>query len=275
MPLATALLLFFSIVSYSWADNSAPAPFFFNHPKFSRADALDRVPDKKPKPFVFLYNTPSSRSTKAIKHFQSDSVSYVQVIAINEPCLRNARCGSYEFLYGLSVPRYIKLIHHKDSRFKAKAKKYASRIRNGVLSKIPEGKPCAVTPLLETILSRRDAETFYSWVAPIYSRCDLVWNPVGNNPGAPIKYASISEGHGEKIHFNPKYRCIANNDGTPIPKQRMRDFLHRHKECEAVFLWSLGDNCNPSLSSKFIDPRKRTCEWRQDWNDIKKALSAR
>lgn len=248
------------------------APFFYNHPKFDRESADRRLTGVQP--LSFLYNTPSDSIKPILNRLKRGDIYFLQIHLINEPCLRNRRCGKYELLSGLSVKRFKRLIATRNASFRAKVRRYSSRAARRILPNLPVFTTCAVNPLLETVLHRKEAEIFFSWVTPFFNhRCHIVWNPIGNNPGAPINGAYYSEGHGEYIKFDYQYPCIANNDGTPVPKERMRQFLHRYRRCDAVFLWSFGDNCNTDDDEAFTDPRERACKWREDWSDIKRALS--
>lgn len=249
------------------------APFFYNHPKFDRKRADSRVNGVQP--LSFLYNTPADTIKPLVDRLKRGDIYFLQIHLVNEPCLRNQRCGKYELLSGLSVKRFKRLIATRSSSFRAKVRRYASRASRRILPHLPYNTTCALNPLLETVLHRKEAAIFFSWVAPFFNhRCLLVWNPIGNNPGAPIEGAYFSEGHGESIRFDYRYPCIANNDGTPVLKGRMRRFLHRYRRCAAVFLWSFGDNCNTDSDVVFTDPRKRECKWKSDWRDIRKALSS-
>jgi hypothetical protein len=114
-----------------------------------------------------------------------------------------------------------------------------------------------------------------SWVKEACPKAEIVWNPVGGNPGAPQAPATISEGHGDAPRFVDN-NCIANPDGTPInnTKQSWEAYFRKYKNCVQVFHWGLNDNCNVAGVGKRLDPRRRECRVTEDYGPVTRAMRA-
>lgn len=252
-----ALLATF-LTTVAGADVGA-SPYFLSHPKFDIDAYRQRVRGLGPYPVAFLWNTPGHDLDKVRHEIRRPKVTFIEMVLINETCVRNRNCGSYELFHGLTVKQLKRYIANENPRLKKKVLAYSEKAAKWLFSALPPEKECLINPLLETQTSRREGRIFFSWIAPIFKpRCSFVWNPLGDNPGKPIPYAEYSEGHGRVITFKDN-NCIANNDGVFLTHRESRIFTKVYSACKAVFLWTHADNCREDKETAFIDPRLRGC----------------
>lgn len=224
--------------------------------------------------YSWLYNTfnnTESDGLDCVKKLNSlPNTKLMEVHLVNEVCQRNNNCGPYEVLHGVSKKRLRRALKTKKGEIYTKLENYIKNSAEQILPTLNNNISCFISPSLESNLDKQSAESLLSLTKKYYGeRCELVWNPVGNNKFGknPIP-GTIHELHGN----NPKLQspCIANLDGKDISlpsrksfnklgaisSQQAREFIKNYSHCEAAFLWIAEDNC--LLPGPFKDPRERT-----------------
>ncbi len=249
------------------------APFAITHPNFNCKAYQESTAGLDRYAIALLWNTFGSHYDCLDSELQNQRVALVEVHLINGACIRNRRCGSYEFLAKYTVETLRAAARAKSQKLRVEIEAAARNLASYLLPKLSNEKECYINPILETNLGRDESVIIQEWIRPIFQgRCKFVWNPVGSDPGSPIEGAAVSEGHGATPNFIDN-RCIANPDGTTISSESWLKFFSRYRQCVAVLAWSSNDNCNVA-NAPFKDPRKRGCTITDDYIGIKNGLRA-
>ena len=213
-------------------------------------------------------NSLNGENTACIEKLNSlKQTKMMQVHLINETCQRDLDCGEYELVAGMTIKQYQDALINRDVNFINKLKTYLEKAKKILLPTLRKDIKCFISPGLESNLNEKAAKNLISITREFFgNRCELVWNPVGNNKFNSKIENTYHEVHGPKVKLEKP--CIANLDGVDIKlkdtevlrnhikSEDLKSYLDKYKHCEAAFLWSHPDNC--INVSKFIDPRKRT-----------------
>ena len=202
--------------------------------------------------FAVLYNTFGSDVTCLNRLLKDPRPKVEELILINEPCLRNKRCGEYEFLFGMTVQSFSAKLAARDEDFLIKLHTYFQGARPLIDASVSQ---CYVSPGLESNLTDPTAiKVLLDETRKVFPQCKIVWNPM--KMGSRAESADIWEGHTD----NNPYReapCIANLDGQDITKLDLGAYNNKYAQCELNFLWTFAMNGNTRKGS-FVDPRART-----------------
>jgi hypothetical protein len=223
---------------------------------------------------AFLFHTFGTEYACFDKVAANPKLASLQINLINEPCHRNRRCGSYEFLAEIGSPKeYDRLLRAKDKQLHTRFKEYVAPLKEK-LSTVPSAVSCLINPGLESNVSAQAGKTLIEWARSEFPRCRIIWNPNRvEGKEAAVTGAELMEGHGLSPAISGA--CIYNMDGTDIsfPERPSRagrgravdapadlrtliiDYAHR---CELAYLWAWESNCLVSERT-FTDPRKRDC----------------
>lgn len=264
--------------------NVGRAPFAIAHKRFQCRNFLNSLDNLQVLNIAFLYNT-FGHKYDCIKNLMHDPrLARLEINLINEPCHRNRRCESHEFLAPIGTPqKYDQLLKAKDAKLKARFDKYVVRLQELLAGHLQDWTTCYINVGLESNVGERATKTLVQWSREAFPQCKIVWNPL-KAPGKPAKAvgADYVEGHGP----GPKLigPCITNLDGTDInfPKRTsvavktyvegqpknwvnagsaLQSYAQEYaNKCEMTFFWVVEDNCNNSgVVSGFVPPLKRGC----------------
>lgn len=195
----------------------------------------------------------------------------IQIHLINETCVSSNRCGSYEFLHGLTTDTYSFLLRTLEPTFISRLQDYAFGAGKFLEDNLSPGILCNISPGLESELSNEQARVnLIQSLRPIFPMCTFSMNPENSNPNQTSSGANYVELHNADAQTTPP--CIANLDGEDIdfPERRTSDpmnisvgmvqnYIDRNQHCDFVYLWTREHNCLPNAGQDFIDPRSRTC----------------
>lgn len=217
----------------------------------------------------FLYNT-FGTSFKCVKDFvASGQLKLIEIHLINETCLRNSRCGRYEYVYDKNVQDYEREWLNPTAKVKKGFYEYSKPVAD-FISSLPDGVQCVVSPGLESNLSTKAGKNLTAEAGRIFTRCRIAWNPMR---GSPIS-GTVYESHGSTPKLSTP--CIANLDGedinfpdrhselsNKIQASEIPGYLSQYDHCIAANLWVAEFN-GTCQGGPFVDPRQRTC-----WADKK------
>ena len=243
------LMLYMALLLSAQSAVAAPSLLGLCHRSFSCSGVRALYNGQDKLTLSWLENT-FGTECKCAEELLSDSrPKTIRVHLINSPCFRNKRCGSYEVLYGVTLPQANRSFITKRGqpflRFKRVLKRAASRIAR---AKAPV--TCYVSPCLECDLNERARRVMGDLVSAAMPSCNLVDNPYRQRciPGYTC------EKHGETARVSKP--CIVDLDGTDGQTIDVKKWLERYKDCDLRFYWEPWMNC---ISGAFIDPRKRSC----------------
>lgn len=267
--------LIYATLAYGQQQNFGDSPYFISHSKWDCAQSKARFRDLPRTGIAFIWNTPGVDLRCLRSTLADPRVDFVEAVAVNETCVSRGDCGSYESLYGYNTNSLNKAVLSGQPRVKEAYQKAARAVCEFVQG-ATSGRSVrrVLNASLETRLTRPAFTRVASWVAEVCPGWELVWNPVGGNPGKPQPPATISEGHGDNPRFVDN-RCIANPDGTVIEnsKQNWEAYFRKYPNCIQVFHWGLNDNCNVEGGAR-KDPRKRDCKVTENYKPARDAALA-
>lgn len=238
----------------------------------------------------WLYNTFGNNFSCLRKLMTDSRLVSLQTHLINEPGHRNSRLGSYEFLSGVgTIYQWQARLIKGDKVLKRKFFKYVKPLQKLLAENLGNQTECLINPGLESnITNKRAAKTLLSWTREAFPNCSIVWNPVSTAALSFTKIgADLYESHGVRPKV-VKNKCIVNMDGTDInfPERYSRNarfhklgqpknwinagrdlqaYMQNYSNiCPLVFLWVTEFNCIDPNSDKFVDPRKRRCDYKPD-----------
>jgi hypothetical protein len=263
--LICAIFIFFSGCSLLGLSKSAPlnvgrAPYAITSQNFNCTAYKTSVGNLANYGISFLWNSFGNSYSCLDSELNNPKVNLVEVHLVNGPCIRDKRCGSYEYFSTYTTTTLAQGISNSDPSVIAEFKNAATNLATYLLPKLREGVSCYINPVLENNLSEEQLSTVVSWISPIFqNRCSFVWNPEGAEPGLPATGTTISEGHGANPSF-VNNQCFANPDGATITTlSQWTSYLSKYgSSCVQAFTWTPNDNCL-TPNAPFLDPRSRTC----------------
>ena len=221
---------------------------------------------------AFLYNT-FGRHNKCLKKvLKNEKLRIVEVHLLNEVCVRDSNCSSYEILSGIHKSdlndKLLNIHKKKNRKLRKKILKNARALSRLLNKHMHENAQCLISPLLESKYVGEDAsEKLIRLLKPIFPNCGFVWNSMSLN-FMPSNADFLETPHGPRSLSGPTN--IANLDGVDIDffhrssfeKHRMSEihipaFLERNKNNLVTFLWTTECNCNGKV---WKDPRGRVCK---------------
>lgn len=262
----TAVIGFLVFAAVTKADEPGIGAYAAMHPQWPCKRLMAGFDGSKDLNLSVLYNT-FGTSWNCLDRWAADSrPKKLEVHLINEVCQRNARCGSYEFLYGMSVDQYKSRIESATPKLLERITNYAAPVSQWFANH--EDVACYVSPGLESNLSKKGFKILAEHLKPLFpERCKFVWSPVGHSAYSTAIPDYVHELHGDGPSLKPP--CIANLDGvdinmisrpailsqfiqhTEVPRYRAA-----YSSCDSTFLWIA--EFNGIGRGAFIDPRKRT-----------------
>jgi len=181
----------------------------------------------------------------------------VEFIMLDQVCVRDHRCGPYEFLYGETSASINEKLLDGDATFRDRYLAYAQQVKNYYLAQLPSNTRCLINPLLEADQTNAAGTVIIGYSQQIFGdRCEYVWDPQ-KNPGID---GYLLEFHG----LNPVYEggsgIVYNNDGTPLNEEQaiasLRKYTSGQYATGIAHYWKKQDNCLAE-SGPYIDPRLR------------------
>lgn len=210
----------------------------------------------------FLYHTFGTSYDGLKRLFADPRLKAFEVHLINEVCIRNRRCGPYEFGHGYDVNSYERAWKGNDAKMRVKFLQYVKSLQDFLASNRTAAR-CYLSPGLESNLSPQAGKKLLDFAKGVFPDCEIVWNPVqkttvpgyitewhGSDPG--LKPPCISNLDGEDIDFRERRSFAANK----LPVSEVPRYLAKYKACELTNLWI--SEFNLIQEGGFIDPRART-----------------
>lgn len=249
------------------ADNVSFAYYGIQSPKWNCDASLKALKALgKPVGVSLIYNTFGTDFACAKKLVDAGVISIIEVHLINEVCLRNGRCGPYEYLAGKTVRSYEQEWANPTAQTRRKLRDYSKPVVD-FLGALPASTACVVNGGLESNLTTRAGKNLIAEAQAIFPRCRVTWNPMRGSPipgtvfqlhgsKQPLKSPCIANLDGEDINFPDRHSELPNKlQSSDIPK-----YLASYAQCEAANLWVLEFNGNcQGKNLPFVDPRKRSC----------------
>lgn len=279
--LSLLILLTSKELSATGLYNVGMGPFAINHEKFDCNGFFKEIKDLKELHMAVLFNTFGNKNTCFIKLLEDTRLKSLTVHLINEPCHRNRRCGSYEFLNSISSPAaYQNLWAKMDSKLVKKFTKYVRPLQRLLNVYAGEYTSILISPGLESNIGGVAAKNLIKITRRLFPEYRILWNPLAASSPTqivPRSGADVVEGHGSTPRL--KAPCTVNLDGTdidfpsrPVLKSSkeaknyvesgapLQQFIETYaNRCEFVILWVNEFNCIGGVDT-FIDPRRRSCK---------------
>jgi hypothetical protein len=218
---------------------------------------------------AILWNTFGTDFSCLDEYMKDKRLKTLEIHLINEVCQRNNRCGSYEFLSGLSVTEYQRKLVQHDEALLERLKEYVSPLATYVQEKLPKHTRCLISPGLESNLNNKAASILIDELRPLFPTCEFVWNPNRSNRKASPIDTTLYELHHSDAKLNKP--CIANLDGEDIvfptreaklshsiASVELKTYLKNTAACDVSYLWIA--EFNGLETGKFLDPRQRPKE---------------
>ena len=278
------ILLYFLLATFSINAFAAPAPPPMSASRYGRAPyfmtheswncrAYKRGTRRLPAYGIsFLWRTPGMAFSCLDSELANPRVDFVEMHLMNGSANRLLRSQRYETLRGYTVTSLRNAIRRGDKRLRGRIEADAAQAAAYLLPRIREGVECAINPVLETGLDRATSAKLTAWIRPFFSpRCRFVWNPVGSNPGKPIRGTFYAEAHGARPVFS-SHRCIANPDGDRLTGQGLYWYMKRYQSCRMTFAWEPDDNCVDLDALIWQHPRSRTCKKTSDFDYMEREM---
>jgi hypothetical protein len=207
----------------------------------------------------------------------------LEIILINECCIRNGNCTWHEFAAGYSKREYEDAIKSKNKKLMRKFNRFAKKLQEFLLLNLKPWTTLYISPGLESNLSDDAMKVLIDKSRKIFPNAILVQNPLGKYGGSSYDAGGdVTEYHGTSLP-NPWRPCITDLDGLDIsfPERPsaadgsnwqdhidagddLQDYIKRaSKTCDMVFLWTWEMNCydiGTISTANRIDPRERTCK---------------
>ena len=274
---------YFTILRQADAQDKGVGLFAIMSPSFPCEKALLLIPKEGKVPSLSLLWGTFGSDTKCLSQWIEHAGNRPHLVEIhlsNEPCRRNKRCESTEFLFGISSKDLSGKLEKKEqsivNAYTERVKEIASTLKPFIKSK---GEYILSTGL-EDNFSDKAYDTVVSIIQKNWSGT-IVRNP--EKDSSYFKGAHYLELHGNKPLFPTDTPCIANLDGVDMAfpnhpartKQKItweesKDFLLTSSaHCRSTFLWAAP--WQGIVNDSFIPPRSR--KWYLETDDIE-AVSA-
>lgn len=213
-----------------------------------------------------LWNTFGTNAKCLSRYMQDVRLKALEIHLINEVCQRHDSCGSYEFLYGVSIQEYNKKLIHRNPELLNRMAVYFKNVADFLANNL-NGKNtvCYINPGLESNVTYKAAHILIQQAKKAFPNCKIVWNPVGSNPAAKPIEGTVFELHGPKATLTPP--CIADLDGVDIsyptrpallpeniPSSQLPQVAESFKSCDLNLFWIAEYN---SLTSQNPPPDPR------------------
>lgn len=261
----SALLIILAILTDSaLADADADdervgrAPLFLLSARFNVSAYLDTVPQRA-HAIAVLWDVPRRRRGHLRRVLRHTRASTVEVILLNETCVRNRVCEKRDALYGFTETMLSAQVAGSNRLIRSIVKRQAVQALRYVRPVLRKKHNLIINPFLETRLRPAEWNRAAGWLRREIGRVPLVWNPVNNSHATRPTRATYTEHHGLTVQCASDGRTIANLDGSRSSARGMRDWLRQTRQCRFALLWEPADNCRSSLEVKFIPPTQRFC----------------
>lgn len=234
------------------------APYFLMAESWDCDSFFDRVSTATDLRVAILWNTPGKNTTCLNRLLEDPRLNFLEIHLVNDACVRNGNCGSYELFYGLTTEKEQRLFEQSEGWFMNNFQDYLIDARDYLLPRLGDQTACTVNGLLEANITDQAAENMLAILKATFgSRCKTVWNPV--DPGNLHDYGQdVSELHGLNAGNFLSVPCIASNDGSNSMGMDLVVYESKSTQCQEVFRWYPSDNCRV-FNAPFIDPRERAC----------------
>lgn len=245
------------------------APYAIQHPRFDCETYLQSIKQMPGYNISWLWNTFGNERACLERLVNDPKLNAIELHLMNEVCVRNGNCGSYEILSGMSKSRVNELAEREEGWFRQRIVEYS----NGAAAYIADIKgrrpdvSCYISPGLESNMTKKAMTNVTEWLRPMFPWCQFVFNPV-HDTGERVEGSHIEDHNPYRVLNSP---CIFNTDGYSItfpewgslyPRnishEQIPEVLGKFKSCDIIFYWHHSYNCiNPR---QFIDPRARACD---------------
>lgn len=237
--------------------------YFLTHPGYAKhcESYLQEMSASTEWHVAFLWDTPGHDYSCLAKVLQHPKLASYEVILVNQVCQTNGNCGGYEFIKrlgrtGADTRRILKRGGPEVRALIASHFAGVKSVLNSLLNVRDAAAPrCYVNPILESTLDKPAARTVLEITRDTFPACKIVWNPRIGNPVKNVPGMDILEIHGSEEPV-PKVPYIVNRDGEVPYKIPTAALFQKYRTAEAVFEWSLDNNCR--TTGAFVDPRRRT-----------------
>lgn len=273
------LLFYPFIVS---AENACVAPYAIQHPSFNCDAFMRSLKGVTTIRTAMLWGTFGDKRKCLNQLVQDPRTKWLEIHALNETCVSNSRCGSYEPLAGLTSSSLNAKLAANDSQLMQKIKARFEDINEYVAKRLRPDTACRISPLLESTVGPQAVQNINALAQQVFgSRCQIVWNPRGTNNLNKVQGAQFLEKHGS----SPKLKapCIVNLDGEDIDFHKRASFMAEnisedelprffdaYSACDAACLWISEYNCIEP--GPFKDPRARSCKATDGFNLLTKHI---
>ena len=178
----------------------------------------------------------------------------IRVHLLNGPCMRNSRCGSHEYFYGLTPRIASKRIRRRDPELLEKYRTIVLRLKTR-LDQSRGGLTCYVSPCLECDLSNPARRVLFRIASNLLPDCVLVDNPYNRE----CLQGKVCEKHGDKPRTSQP--CIVDLDGKDGKEVDFAAYRRSNVRCDMVLYWEPWMNC--IRPGEFVDPIARDCKYPQ------------
>jgi hypothetical protein len=244
------------------------APLLLLTARFSVGQYVDSAPRGR-HTIAILWDVPRRRRGNLRAVFRRTKAREVQIVLLNETCVRNRVCEKGDALHGFTPATFSAAVARADSSLRRLIKR-ETRAAFAYLGPVLKDRAVMVNPLLETQLRRAEWNRVARWVQAARGPVPLVFNPVTNTHQNKPSRATYTEHHGLDVTCSSDGLTIANLDGSRCSPGEMRNWLARTRRCRLSLLWEPADNCRLSRETRFVPPSKRFCGG--DFNVIKRVL---
>ena len=250
-----------------------PAPYALCSPSWQCDDMITAYSSLPAVHIAFIINTfaPIDNCPCFDKLVTSlgQKLASVEFIMLDQVCIRDHRCGSYEFLYGETMQSINEKLVDGDATFRDRYLAYSQQVESYYVSKLPAQTRCLINPLLEANQTNAAGSVIIGYSQQVFgNRCEYIWDP---EKGTGIA-GYLLELHGASPVFQGGSGTVYNNDGTPLDSAQAVANLKKYTSgtyaSGIAHYWTKQDNCLPA-SGPYIDPRLRTqCATAAELNSI-------
>ena len=232
------------------------APLFLLNERFPVRKYIKSAPQHN-HAIAVLWDVARRNPSNLRRVLRHTKVTEIQIVLLNETCVRNRVCETTDALFGYSPRELRTSIARKTpktrSRVKAQAKDAMAHL-SGIIGR----RKIMMNPFLETTLRRSQFNRAVRWITSEIGTIPMVWNPLSPGGDRPAT-AYFTESHGFAVKCHPDGRTIANLDGSRGSIHQMQDWLRRTRACRFSLLWLPADNCRLENEKTFVAPSKRAC----------------